>query len=190
MKNVFISGIPTAGKSHLADKIAKITGAVHFNIDDFREEMRSDPKFKQWIDFFADQDEKKYWEEHSHEERWENMKRQSEGIWPFIKNKINDALESGQVSIFEGVNLLPHLISEIDIDGIYLLGESEETVLERNRKDPRWGETEELLKKQSESFFQCERPMYKKEAEKHGFKTFTDSDMAEKELLNLMEYKK
>ena len=189
MKSVFISGIPTAGKSHLADKIAKITGAVHFNIDDFREEMRNNPEFKQWIDFFKDQDEEKYWNEHSHKEHWENLKRQSEGIWPFIKNKINNALESGQISIFEGVNLLPHLISEIDIDGMYLLGESEETVLERYRKKPRWGKAEELLKKQSECSFQYERPMYKKEAEKYGFKTFTDSDTAEKELFNLMEYK-
>lgn len=165
MKNVFISGIPTAGKSYLADKIAKITGVVHFDIDDLREEMRNDTKYKKWIDFFADQNEKKYWEEHSHEEHWENLKQQSEGIWPFLKEKINNAIESGQILIFEGVNLLPHLVKEIGIDGIYLLGESEETVLERNRKDPRWGKTEELIKKQSEHFFQCERPIYKKESE-------------------------
>lgn len=190
MKSVFISGIPTAGKSHLADKIAEITGAVHVELDDLREEMRNDPKLKEQIDFFWNKNEDEYWKKHSHEEHWENLRKQSEAIWTFLKNKINNALESGQVSIFEGVNLLPHLVKEIGIDGVYLLGESEETVLERNRKDPRWGKTEELIRKQSEHFFQCERPIYKKEAEKYDFKTFTDSNEAEKEILNLMEYKK
>lgn len=35
-------------------------------------------------------------------------------------------------------------------------------------------------------FFNCERENYRKEAEKYGFKTFSSSDEAEKELLGLL----
>ena len=78
----------------------------------------------------------------------------------------------GKSAIFEGVNILPHLAHcDLNFKGIILLGESFEVILERNKKDPRWGQTEELQKK---------------EAEKYGFKTFSDPMLAEKELLEIL----
>jgi len=51
MKYVFISGIPASGKSYLAEKVAKATGALCFKVDDWREEFRKD-KHADWVDFF------------------------------------------------------------------------------------------------------------------------------------------
>jgi len=190
MKSVYISGIPTAGKSHLANKIAKTTGAIHVDIDDMREEMRKDLRLKSWVDFFKDKNEKEYWQEVSHEEHWSNLKKQSEAFWIVVKKRINEILATRQPAIFEGVNLLPHLITEIPIKGIVLIGQSEEIVLERNKRDPRWGKTEDLQNTEAKFFFRCERPIYKKEAKKYGIKTLTNPEEAEKELLSLMGYKK
>ncbi|MDA1317545.1 MAG: AAA family ATPase [bacterium] len=39
MKYLFISGIPTAGKSYLAERVAQKTNSLHIDIDDLREEM-------------------------------------------------------------------------------------------------------------------------------------------------------
>ena len=61
MQYVFIGGIPASGKSHLARKIAKTTGARHVEIDTWRDEMAVDPKLKYWVDFFWNLDEEKNW---------------------------------------------------------------------------------------------------------------------------------
>ncbi len=70
--------------------------------------------------------------------------------------------------------------------GIVLLGESFETTLKRNKKNPRWGKTEELQKKEAEDFFFCENEQYKKEGERYGWKIFNDPRVAEQELLKMM----
>jgi len=53
MKYVFISGIPASGKSYLAAKVARTTGALHFKVDDWREEFRKN-KHVNWVDFFLE----------------------------------------------------------------------------------------------------------------------------------------
>lgn len=56
MRYAFIGGIPTAGKSFLADKIAKEYQILHVDMDKLREGMVQDPQLKKWVGFFADQD--------------------------------------------------------------------------------------------------------------------------------------
>ncbi len=186
MKYAFISGIPASGKSHLAKKIAKNMGVLHFKIDDWREEFRKE-KHADWVDFFWNKNESEYWDKTGCDEHWQNIAKQSEALWPDVVNKIGEVVSSGKSAIFEGVNILPHLARrDLKFEGIILLGESFEIVFERNKKDPRWGETEELQQKEAEIFFNCESPKYKAEAEKYGYKVFSDANLAEVELLKLL----
>jgi adenylate kinase len=188
MKCVFISGIPASGKSYLAAKLAKETGARHVRIDDLRDEMGTDPELKKWTDFYWNQDEKEYWRVTSCDQQWENLKKQSEAFWPIIQKRIKAIRESGESTIFEGVNILPHLAhKDLDFGGVVLLGESFDVILERNRRDPRWGKTDELQTKEAEAFWNCERPRYKSEAEKYGFKACIGSNEAERELVRLLQ---
>lgn len=188
MSYVFISGIPTSGKSFLANKLAKNLGAFHLDTDTLREEMGKDQKLEPWVNFYWNQDEKKYLTDTSCEEQWQNLVKQSEAFWPTILQKINEIKKTHNSAIFEGDTILPHLAKrDLDFPGIYLLGESLEQTFERNKKAPRWGKTEELQKLEAEMFFNCERENYKREAEKYGFQTFTNSEDAEAELIKLLQ---
>ena len=186
MKYAFISGIPASGKSYLAERIAKINGTLHFKVDDWREEFRKNNN-ADWIDFFWNKNEWKYWDKTSCVEHWQNIVKQSEALWPDIVKKIEEVIKSGKPAIFEGVNILPHLAKrDLDFGGIVLLGESVEVIFERNKKDPRWGETEELQLKEAEYFYNCEGPKYKSEADKYGYEAFYDADTAEAALIKLL----
>lgn len=187
MKDIFISGIPASGKSYLAQKIARMTGAQHVDIDKWREEMKTDPELKRWVNFFWDKDEEEYWRTADCNQHWENLKRQSEAFWPIILKKIKEIQKSKRDTIFEAVNILPHLAhKDLNFNGIFLLGESLDTILERNTQNPRWGRTEELQIKEAEAIWNWERPKYKEESEKYGFKTFSDPSLAEMELLKIL----
>lgn len=185
---LFISGIPASGKSSLAKKTAKKTRAFHLDIDALRREMAKNPKLEPWANFYWNQDERKYLTGTPCKEQWSNLVRQSEAFWPTILEKIGEVKKFHKIAIFEGVNILPHLAhKDLDFSGIVLLGESMEQIFKRNKKAPRWGKTEELQRLEAEIFFNCERENYKREAEKYGFKTFTSSEEAEKELLRLFK---
>lgn len=126
MKNVFISGIPTSGKSYLAQKIAQKINGCCVDVDELRISMQENPKLEPWVNFFWNKDEKEYWETVSPQEHWNNLKKQSEVFWPTILKKIKDIQKTKQLAIFEGVNILPHLAHrDLDFSGIVLLGESE-----------------------------------------------------------------
>lgn len=185
---VFIGGIPASGKSYLAKNIAEKVGVFHLDLDTLRDEMTKDPKLKYWVDFFWNQDEERYLTEISCEQHWQNLVKQSEAFWPTILKKVNEIKKSHESVIFEGVNILPHLAKrDLDFPGIFLLGESFEQIFERNKQNPRWGQTEELQRKEAELFFNCERLKYKEEAQKFGYKTFSDSEEAEEEVLKLLK---
>jgi 2-phosphoglycerate kinase len=177
MQSIFITGIPTAGKSHLARKLSSELNFGLLDVDTLRSKMRLDPKLKIWVDFFFNLDEKAYYKTVSSDQQWQNMVDQSEAFWPTIKSELQQCLSHGQY-IFEGVNLLPHLVKELGLQGAVLLGESFEQVLERNKRNPRWGDTEELQKMEAESFFSCEREKYREEAEKYNFKWFENNEEA------------
>ena len=188
MAYVFIGGIPASGKSFLAKRIADKTHTFHLDIDTLRSEMAKDPMREPWVSFYWNLDEKKYLTETSCEKKWSNLVKQSEAFWAFILNKIEEIKETHPSAIFEAVNILPHLAEkDLDFPGIFLLGESFEQIFERIKISPRWGKTEELQKLEAETFFNCERENYKKEAGEYGFKTFTNSKDAEQELLKLLK---
>ncbi len=188
MKRVFITGIPTSGKSHLARKAAKKVGGIHIEIDKICGELGKDKKYKKWHRFYIEKDEKKYFESTPCEEQWNNLVRQSEGLGPGILEKIKPYENETRPIIFEGVNILPHLAKQdLNFSGVVIIGKSFEDIFERNKKAPRWGNTEELQRMEAEAFFNCEHPYYKTEGLKYGFKVFETSDKAEAEVLKILK---
>lgn len=190
MAYIFIGGIPASGKSYLAAKLAKEAGTFHVNLDDLRKDMTKDPKLESWVNFYWNLDEKKYYEESSCDQLWQNLVNQSEAFWPFILEHIKKVQLEHSSAIFEAVNILPHLAKrDLNFTGVYLLGESEEVIFERNKKSPRWGNAEELQRLEAKFFFNCERKMYKKEAVKYGYKTYSSANDAEASLRRLFKSK-
>ncbi|MES2953087.1 MAG: hypothetical protein V4674_00820 [Patescibacteria group bacterium] len=178
-KRLCITGIPTGGKSYLARKLAAATGGVAVHLDDLREELSKDPAYRLWTQFFWEKDEAQYYAETSEEEQWNDLVRQSEGFWPAFLAKIRSYENEPRPVIFESVNLLPHLVrQDLDMPMVVLVGRSFEEVFLRNKKDPRWGTTEELQRIEAKGFFEDDRPRYEAEAERFGLKTFETADEA------------
>jgi hypothetical protein len=176
---LFITGIPTAGKSYLAKSLAEQTGGIAVLLDDVREDLASDPRYKEWVNFYLDRDEKEYLTNTSSQKRWRDLVLQSEAIWPALLKEIESYANEERPVIFECVNILPHLAKrDLDFPGICLIGTSFEETLKRNMKDPRWGATEELQKLEAEHFFSAERPAYEKEALAYGYLVFKTADEA------------
>jgi 2-phosphoglycerate kinase len=184
----FIGGIPTSGKTYLAEKLSKDLNCLHVRLDDLRKEMIKIPELEPWVCFlFNIKNEKDYWENITPEDHWNNMVKQSEAFWPTILNHIQEVVATNRSAIFECVNILPHLVKrDLDFSGIFLLGESLESTYNRNRKNPRWGDSEELQRIEAEWFFVHEGRFLKQEAEQHGFLCYSDTQKAEKELLRQM----
>lgn len=181
----FISGIPASGKTYLAKEISDKTDVFYLSIDDLRKEMAKDSKLLSWVNFYWDKNEKEYYEKTPCEKQWDNLVKQSEAFWPFILNKINEVKTTQSSAIFEGVNILPHLAKrDLDFQGIYLLGESEEKIFQRIKEEPRWGQNEQLQKMEAGAFFKCERHKYQEEAKKYGYRCFNDAKKAEHYLKN------
>lgn len=186
-KRIFITGIPTAGKSYLAKKLAEKVDGICVSIDHFREELTKDERYKKWVNFYLDQDEYTYYTTTTHQEQWVNLVKQSEGFWPGVLAKVKKYDKEDKPVIFEGVNILPYLAhKDLQIPGIAIIGRSFDETLERNKKEPRWGTTEELQKLESDAFFNGERPYYKEEAEKYGYKVFETPDEAWETALSLL----
>jgi hypothetical protein len=185
---LFITGIPTAGKSHLSDKIAAAVRGVHVRIDSICDELKeSSEEYKRWIDFYWDQDEYTYYTTTSHEQQWINLVAQAEHVWPGILEHIKKYDNEEKPVIFDGVLILPHLANrDLSFPGIALVGKSFEETLARNKLEPRWGDTEELQKMEAESFFYCERPRYIEEAKKFGYPVFEEPEGAYAHALALL----
>jgi predicted kinase len=184
MNSVFIGGIPNAGKSTLAKKLAKEFGMNHIDLDLFREQIWQNPELRYWEDFFSNMDELQYWNETSMEDHWENIKKQSEAFWVVFLQEIRNKMKNGPV-VFEAVNVLPHLAKQEGFNGVYLIASSIDEIYERNKVRPRWGETDDLWKIEAEKFYQ-EGEFYKKEAEALGYKVFTNPVEAQEELEKLI----
>lgn len=186
-KRLFITGIPTSGKSYLAKILAEKVGGIAVILDDFREELSSDDQYKKWTNFYLDQDEKTYLSTTSSEKQWANLVAQSEGLWPAFLKEISKFKDESRPVIFESVNMLPHLVKkDLSFDGVVLIGSSFEETLERNKRDPRWGNTPELQELEANTFFNIERPYYKEEALEHGYQTFERADDAVEYCLNIL----
>jgi adenylate kinase len=192
MKNMpprlFISGIPTSGKSYLAKRLAKETGGIAVLFDDLRESLATDERYKKYTNFYLDLDEKEYLTKAGADEQWKNLVAQSEGLWPAFIKEINKYSNESRPVIFECVNILPHLAKkDLDFPGVVLIGESYEEILKRNKEDPRWGNSTELQELEAKTFFEIERPRYKSEAEKFGYPVFKNSDDAYEMALRLLK---
>jgi len=178
-KRLFITGIPTAGKSYLADKLADKFGGLAIHLDDFRESLAADPKYRDAVNFYLDQDERTYLTTISLDEQWNNLVRQSEALWPAMLTKIKSYDNEERPVVFDSVNIFPYLAKrDLNFSGVILIGSSYEETLERNKKDPRWGKTEELQILEAKYFFNIERPHYQAEGEKYGYSIFTSADEA------------
>ena len=178
-KRLFITGIPTSGKSYLAKLLAEKINGVFVLLDDLRESLADNEEYRKWTDFYLDKDEKEYLTNTSSEEQWTNLIIQSEGLWPAFIKEISKYENEAKPVIFECVNILPHLAKrDLDFPGIVLTGSSFEEAFDRNIKDPRWGNTRELQELEARAFFFIERPRYKAEAEKYGYKVFERADEA------------
>lgn len=189
MKSVFIGGIPASGKSFLAKKLSSEYGISLISTDLLRENLVKDPKTKYWVNFYWNLDEKEYYTTTSCEEQWGNLVHQSEAFWPEILRTVGELSKNGSL-VVEGVNVLPHLAAkDFNFSGVYLLGESQETILSRIKKDPRWGKTDKLQQLEAHNFFNCERDWYKKEAEKHGYLSFDNPDEAYKVVAKMIQEK-
>lgn len=202
---IFITGIPTAGKSYLAKRIIKETGGIYLETDNLRAKLARNPVYKKWTNFFKDQDEYEYLNNTDTEKHWNDLVKQSENLWPGIlaeirkyeneeipllpkiAAKLHKYKSENRPIVFEGVNILPHLAAkDLSFPGIVLIGKSLEEVRNRNRKNPRWGKTEELQRIEAESFWYIERPRYAEEAEKYGYKVFETADEAFLEIIKTL----
>ncbi len=157
------------------------------SLDDLRESLADDERYKKWVNFYIDQNEFEYLTKTSPEDQWKNLVAQSEAIWPAFLEEILKYADEEKPVIFESVNILPHLARrDLDMSGIVLIGHSAAETLERNKKEPRWGETEELQKLEAETFFNVERPRYKAEAEKNNYPVFETPDEAWETAVSLL----
>lgn len=176
-KRLFITGIPTAGKSYLADKLAKYANGIHVQVDHIRKNVKNHPEYSKWVNFYYNQDKGTYYRNTNYDEQWKNFVLQSEGIWPEVLARMNEYKDEVKPVIFEGVNILPHLASkDLDFPGIVIAGESLERTIQRNTEETRWGDTE--IEIQSEAFFFGERPHFIEEGKKYGYEVFTTNDEA------------
>ncbi len=186
-KRLSITGIPTAGKSYLAERLAEVVRGIPVHLDDLREELSKNPEYRTWTEFYWDKDEATYYRDVSEENQWQDLVAQSEGLWPPFLQKIRSYENEARPVIFESVNLLPHLVArDLDMPMVVLVGISFEEVFKRNKKDPRWGNTEELQRIEAKGFFEEDRPRYKAEAERFGFKVFETADDAFNYSLSLL----
>lgn len=202
---IFITGIPTAGKSYVAKKIVKETGGFCLETDNLREELAKDPAYEKWATFFEKQDEYAYYTENDPNEQWRILSDMHETLWPGVVKKIRE-YENGNIPlksklaafmrkpssktrplVFEGINLLPRLAKrDLDFPGIVLVGKSLEEVRQRNQEKPRWGQTEKMMEMSARAFWFIERPQYISEAKKYGYPIFEDADEAYEKALELL----
>jgi nucleoside-triphosphatase THEP1 len=178
-KRLFITGIPTSGKSYLAKEIAEKVGGTAVFMDDFRKELSKDDKYRKWTDFYLNKNEKEYLTNTSDEQLWSNLVLQSEGLWPAFIAEINKYQEEIKPVIFECVNVMPHLAKkDFNFPLIVLTGSSFNETLERNKKNPRWGNTSELQELEAKVFWYVERDKYIDEANKYGYPVFENTNEA------------
>lgn len=187
MNSVFITGTPTAGKSHLAHKISASLGLRHIKIDDLWDTVKDDPALEPWYNYFWHKDEADYYRASPPEKLWQDIVDQSEAFWPTAKKHIEQTLSEGKPAVFEGVSLLPHLMQQLPLKGVVLIAASENQIFDRLKAAPRWSETEELQRVEAHAFFTVEGTNYAEQAKRHGYPLFTDPVAAESALLLLIE---
>jgi hypothetical protein len=170
-KRLCITGIPTAGKSTLTERLAAETNSVAVLLDDFREDLAGDERYKKWVNFYLDQNQETYYTTTSPENQWKDFVTQSEALWPAFLEKIDSYTEEERPVIFECVNLLPHLIhKDLLFPTIVLIGSTYAETYKRNKEHPRWGTSEYEVELSSKGFFFIERHTIYKKLKNMGIK--------------------
>ncbi len=177
MAHLFIGGNPVSGKTTLAREIANDTGGTLLNLDRFRSEMREEESLRYWTDFFLNQAEWAYWQDHTFEQHWDNMKRRAEAYWPFLRQKIQKAIDESPSVIVEAGTLMPAQLATLGFSGVYLICTDQETIYQRLRKTPCWGTCSSLQRMEAAMYAQ-EGEMLRSEAAEYGFPVFEDSKEA------------
>jgi 2-phosphoglycerate kinase len=180
-RRLFVTGNPTAGKSHLAKMLVERIGARRGDGDAARFALKDDPRYADAVCFYLNQDEAAYYAKTTPEERWSNLVRQSETIWPALREWVErESAEAGDSPVvFEGVNLLPDLVAR-DFPGevgCAILSPSQETVAARLAEKPRWGDLG-MQAHEAAEFFLEQVPRYRALAETAGWPVFTSADEA------------
>lgn len=181
----FIGGTSASGKTYAAKLFVKNSGLpIHIvSIDNFRKEFSKDPQLKYWVDILWNKNEEEYWKEVTYEKDIENLTAQSEAFWPSILKVVQKTKKLYKHAIFEAINIQPHLAKrDFDFPGFFLINEDYQTLLERFKKNPRWGKIENLQKLEVEFLVKHDVPFIKKEAKKYGYKVFNNSNDAIEEL--------
>jgi 2-phosphoglycerate kinase len=184
MPHVFIGGVPAAGKTTLAKKLAYETGAKLYSIDSWRDEVRDHPHYGKAVKFFSDQDEDLYWQQHKPVDYWNHLVWQAETLWPHFEQKIANYSPNDHI-IFEGVYILPHLAKSSKLQGVYLVCEDEQILYDRIRRVNRWGNLEHQLRTEAKYFSERSK-ILRIEAEKYGYNFFYDKTKAKHELLKIL----
>jgi len=187
-KRLFITGIPTSGKSYLAKKLTDKIGGFAVSFDNLRENLSKNEQYNKWTNFYLDKNEYEYLTTTNPNDLWNNLVAQSEGLWSAFLQEINKYTDEEKPIIFECVNILPHMAKrDLNFPGIVLLGNSYEEILDTNIKNPRWGKTVELQKLEAKVFFEIERPRYKEEARKYEYPVFKNTEEAFEAALLLLK---
>ena len=187
---VFIGGVPTSGKTHLVKEYINNSklNIKHIKIDDIRDIFRNDRKLEKSVNFFRNQDENEYWIITSCKQHVRNIVKQTEELWPHILEQIIKIQNKHEHVIFEGVQLLPKLTRKyLKMDGFYMIPPDIETIYIRLVAHKRWGDTNDLKRKEAKCFFEGDCMYIKEESRKYGYKVFENIEDGGKELANLFE---
>jgi hypothetical protein len=104
-----------------------------------------------------------------------------------LKLKENGYIKKIGVSIYEPYQL-EFLVKYFDFSGIYLTAPEPEEILRRIKMKKRWGEGDNLHKMEVKFFIECFDNNFKKDAKRHGYKCFSNSIKAEKEILDILSF--
>ena len=171
----------------MAKELAQKIGGIAVAFDNVRQNFSNDERYKQWVMFYFNKNEYEYLTQTSPDDIWNNLVKQSEALFPIFAEEIKKYQNETCPIIFECVNLLPHIAKrELYFPGLVMLGDSFETILDHNKKDPRWGKTEELQKLEAKEFFYIQRPWYKAEAKEYNYSAFENYSDALQEGIKIL----
>ncbi len=185
---ICITGIPTAGKSTLAQNIADETNGIVLATDVIRKELVTNPIYEPWVNFYREKDPYEYYTNTNPKEQWKTLYDQSVNIWPGILEVINHYKDEQKLVIVEGVSALPELIHrDLGWPCLVLVNNSLEETHRRNKIKPRWGiKDPETLLLNSKGFYSIEGPEYIKQAKEFGYPVFDNNEAARKYILKTL----
>mgnify|MGYP001570963722 FL=1 len=184
----FIGGTQVAGKSYSSKKFVENSGLniTLIKTDALRLEMINDPKLRKWINVFWDRDEHEFWQNTNYEDYVQLLVGQSEAFFPIIMKTVNKIMAERKHAIFEGVNLLPHLVNKhISFPALFLVCDDRELIFSRLKEHPRWGGTEQFQRTEAEYIVKYDTRFIREEAIKFGYKVFNNPSFIEQELGNI-----